>query len=92
MEKVMRSLVFPRVKSCYARALASEKQEGRLVMRLRVEASGRVSGADVKESQGLSAGIAKCAQEAALATRFPCTAAGGTIDVPFNFTLDASAP
>jgi TonB family protein len=95
MEEIVRSRILPRVKDCYARALASERQGGRFVVKIQVEASGRVSGADVKENRGLSAGFAKCAREAVLAAQFPCLRSPGTVEVPFNFTLDkndASTP
>jgi hypothetical protein len=88
-ERTIHDQIWPRVTRCYREALpADSAQQGRLVMLIRVDASGTVTDASIGANTGLSDAVAACAVNAARAARFPAHGPGGTtIVVPFNLVL-----
>jgi TonB family protein len=89
VERTIHDQIWPRVKRCYQAALQVDpKQQGRLVILIKVDASGTVNDASIGANAGLSDAVAACAVDAARAARFPPPGPGGSkIAVPFNLVL-----
>jgi hypothetical protein len=64
-ERTIHDQIWPRVTRCYREALQAAAQEGRLVMLIEVDASGKVTDASIGANTGLSDAVAACAQRGA---------------------------
>jgi outer membrane biosynthesis protein TonB len=85
LEAIIRREVFPRARRCYQHGLDSDQnQHGRIVISMKIDTSGMVTGATVAQNTGLSNDVANCILAAAKAPNFGQNP-GGTLQVPFNF-------
>ncbi|MGO9836594.1 MAG: AgmX/PglI C-terminal domain-containing protein [Polyangiaceae bacterium] len=86
-EAVIRSQIHPGARRCYQKGLESDpNQAGRLVILIKIAASGEVDSASAAGNSGLSAQVASCIEGVAKRARFDSPGEhGSTMGVPFNF-------
>jgi hypothetical protein len=89
VEAVIHKMIEPGARLCYQRGLQSNPgQAGKVVIVLKIAASGEVDLASVASNAGLSAQVASCIASVARRARFdPPDGTGATLSVPFNFVL-----
>jgi hypothetical protein len=90
-EAVIRSQIFPGAKQCYRQGLKSNgRQEGKLVLLLRLAPNGNVDVATVRVNTGLSDDVVDCIIEVARSAKFePPSPNDSQISIPFNFVRAA---
>ncbi len=78
----------PKIKACYdVGRRADPAIRGKLTLTIKIDASGRVTNADVTQNTGLPAAVASCVQQAAKQATFPPPEQGqptSTIVLPIN--------
>jgi hypothetical protein len=85
MESVIRSQFFPRARRCYQRRLETDpEEEGRIVIKLKVDPDGAVAEVETLSNTGLSAETEACMLRSAKLANFGCNP-GGVIQIPINF-------
>jgi hypothetical protein len=89
VEAVIHKMIEPGARLCYQRGLQSNPgQAGKVVIVLKIAASGEVDLASVASNAGLSAQVASCIALVAQRARFDRPGGtGATLSVPFNFVL-----
>jgi TonB family protein len=86
-ETVVRYQIHPRAKACYQDGLQTDPtQEGKVVITLRIDATGAVERSSVWRNEGRAPAVASCIAEAAKQAHFdPPGPSGSTISIPFRF-------
>ncbi|MBV8956853.1 MAG: AgmX/PglI C-terminal domain-containing protein, partial [Solirubrobacterales bacterium] len=75
----------PAATKCYEQRAASDPNEGRLFLLLKIAPSGDVATATVTSNTGLSEDVARCIVDAAGRAHFAPGASGSQMSVPFHF-------
>lgn len=80
------AMLRPRFKRCYERGLMREKDlQGKVVVKVRVDAVGHVESAEVGENEGLGAAVGECIRAALESATFEAPGATSTLNVPVTF-------